>query len=187
MQREADAADAGMAAVLKLSDEAVTKLCMEFNEVYPVNFNSDEQVVVAAAKNELGSFMTRVKESGGKALPLKVGGGFHSKFMSGAATDFSEALDEISIAAPKLPLYSNVTAKPYGTDIRELLTRQIYSPVLWRETVENMISDGADTFVEAGVGKTLSGLITRISDKVRVFNAEDIKSLEMTINGCKAQ
>jgi [acyl-carrier-protein] S-malonyltransferase len=169
-----------MAAILKLSDSEVAALCSEFENVYPVNFNCDGQVVVAGAKPELDPFMLRVKEAGGRAMPLKTGGGFHSPFMSGASKDFANILAAYDIGTPLLPLYSNVTAKPYEGDFRELLTMQICSPVLWRAAVENMISAGADIFIEVGPGKTLCGLVARISDKVHVFNVEDCESLERT-------
>jgi len=186
MQRESEGAGAGMAAVLKLTDSQVTALCAEFSNVYPVNFNCEGQVVVAGDKDELKPFMRRIKEAGGKAIPLKVGGGFHSMFMSGAADNFAEALDGFEIGDPQLPLYSNVTGRPYDSEAKQLLTRHICSPVLWREEVENMITDGADTFIEVGSGKTLSGLVARISENVRVFNVEDFESLNKTIEGVMA-
>jgi len=180
MQEASECADAGMVAVLKLSDEDVTALCSGYENVFPVNFNCDGQVVVAGLKDELESFTLRVRDSGGRAMPLKVGGGFHSPFMAGAAKGFFETLGRFGIGRPEIPLYSNVTAKPYEGDVRDLLVKQICSPVLWRAVIENMILAGADTFIEVGPGKTLCGLVSRISDKVRAFNVEDGGSLEKT-------
>ena len=182
MQEASDGIDAGMVAVLKLTDAQVIKICDDFEGAYPVNFNCDGQVVVASAKSALGHLMIRVKEEGGRAMPLKVGGGFHSPFMAGASAAFADILDEFEIGRPELPLYSNVTAKPYGRDIKELLAKQICSPVLWRAAVDDMILSGANTFIEAGPGKTLCGLVSRISDKVRVFNVENSETLKYTIN-----
>ncbi|MCL2392221.1 MAG: ACP S-malonyltransferase [Oscillospiraceae bacterium] len=178
MQQASETVTAGMAAVLKLSDEKVTELCNEFENVYPVNFNCDGQVVVAGLKTELEPFIQSVKEAGGRAMPLKVGGAFHSPFMAGASASFVDVLDAIEIKNPQIPLYSNVTAKPYESDIKQLLSKQICNPVMWRIAVENMIEAGADIFIEVGPGKTLAGLVSRISDKVRVFNVEDNASLE---------
>jgi len=111
-----------------------------------------------------------------------VGGGFHSPFMADAAKEFSVALSKVSFSEPSVPLYSNVTAQPYSGDMKDLLAKQICSPVLWRKAVLNMIDAGADTFIEVGPGKVLSGLVSRISENVRVFNVEDLKSLRKTIS-----
>ena len=165
--------DAGMVAVLKLPDYAVKALCGEFERIYPVNFNYEGQIVVSGEKDELEPFTQRVKESGGKVMPLKVGGAFHSPLMNGAAALFAEKLEAYNIGQPGIPVYSNVTALPYDSGAKELLAKQICSPVQWRSEVENMIAAGAGTFIEAGPGKTLCGMVSRISDKARVFNTED--------------
>lgn len=181
MQNASKAAPAAMAAVLKLSDDEVVALTKEFENVYAVNFNSPGQVVVSGEAGVLACFMARVKDAGGKAMPLKVSGGFHSPFMTAASDQFAAELDNFLISPPSVPLFSNVTAKPYEDDLKGLLARQIQSPVQWWRTVENMIELGAGTFVEVGPGKVLSGLVSRISDKVRIFNVEDDVSLQNTI------
>ncbi|MCL2366235.1 MAG: ACP S-malonyltransferase [Oscillospiraceae bacterium] len=178
MQKASAAVTTGMVAVLKLSDEAVISLCHECDHMYPVNFNCDGQVVVAGLKDQLEAFMSKVKDAGGRAMPLKVGGGFHSPFMADASDAFSETLREIEIQSPQVALYSNMTGQPYVGDIKAILAKQICNPVMWRVAVENMIAAGADTFIEVGPGKTLSGLIPRISKDVRAFNVEDVQSLE---------
>lgn len=172
---------AEMAAVLKLDDDTVISLCGEFDRVYPVNFNCPGQVVVSGEVNALEEFKTRVKEKGGKAMPLKVSGGFHSPFMATASERFQAELEDFVITPPSVPLFANVTAMPYEDDYKGLLSQQIKSPVLWRRTVENMIEAGADTFIEVGPGKVLSGLVARISDKARIFNVEGEDSLKNTI------
>jgi len=182
MQQASETVSAGMAAVLKLSDEKVIALCNDFDNIHPVNFNSDGQVVVAGLKDQLEPFIGHVKNVGGRAMPLKVGGAFHSPFMAGAADAFAEVLGALDIAEPQVPLYSNMTAKPYENNLKELLSKQICSPVMWRVAVENMIAAGADTFIEVGPGKTLSGLVSRINPEVCVLNAEDAGSLKNTIN-----
>lgn len=185
MQEATKTVDASMVAVLRMDDDEVTALCREFERVYPVNFNAPGQITVSGERNELEQFKLRVKENKGKILPIKVGGGFHSPFMADAARKFSGALYKVSFSAPSVPLYSNVTAKPYSDDIKDLLSRQICSPVLWRRAVANMIDAGADTFIEVGPGKVLSGLVSRISGNVRVFNVEDLKSLRKTVSEVK--
>jgi len=142
-------------------------------------------VVVAGLKDQLDGFIAHVKEAGGRAMPLKVGGAFHSPFMVGASSAFEEVLETIDIKSPEKTLYSNLTAKPYDEKIKELLAKQICNPVMWRICVENMIKDGADTFIEVGPGKTLAGLVSRISSEVRVFNVEDIDSLNKTVEELK--
>lgn len=181
MQEAAGKTDAAMAAVLKLDDETVNRICAEFSEVYPVNYNSPGQVVISAAKNAMEKFSTRIKESGGRILPLKVAGGFHSPFMAPAAERFAEEIKKYTLEAPLIPLYSNVTAMPYDDNLRTLLTKQIVSPVLWTKTINNMIEAGADTFIEVGPGKVLRGLVSRISDTVKIYNVEDENSLQKTI------
>ena len=172
---------AAMVAVLKLEDEQVVTLTQEFRNVYAVNFNCPGQVVVAGEVTALEFFKSRVREAGGKAMPLKVSGGFHSPFMAPASDAFLKELDQYTISPPSLPLYANFTAMPYEDDYRSLLAQQIKSPVQWRRTVENMIAAGADTFIECGPGKVLSGLVSRISDTVRVLNVEDEASLKNAI------
>ena len=181
MQKASELLDAGMAAVLKLSDDTVTSLCAEFDKVYPVNFNCPGQVVVAGARDELERFKVRVKDAGGKAMPLKTGGGFHSPFMAEASGKFAKELTAYDIEKPTITLYSNATAKPYDDNYAQLLSKQICSPVLWEAAVRNMLSAGADTFIEAGPGKTLCGLVSRISDKVSIYNVENCESLKKTI------
>lgn len=182
MQKASQKAPAAMAAVLKLSDDEVVALTKEFDYVYAVNFNSPGQVVVSGPPDALEAFKMRVRDAGGKAMPLKVSGGFHSPFMAPASDAFMKELDAFTISPPSVSLYSNVTAEPYEDDYRYLLYQQIKSPVQWWRTVENMIENGAGTFIEVGPGKVLSGLVSRISDRVRVLNVEDEASLYNTVS-----
>ncbi len=172
---------AAMAAVLKLDDDAVIALCDQIDGAYAVNFNSPGQVVVSGSKDALDALKDAVKEAGGRMVPLKVSGGFHSPYMASAASAFLTALDEATLTPPSMPLFANVTAQPYEDDYKMLLSEQITSPVLWHKTVTNLIAEGADTFIEVGPGKVLSGLVSRISDQVRVYNVEDEESLKNTL------
>ena len=180
MHRAAQDSSAAMAAVLKLDDDTVKKLCAEFPNVYPVNFNSPGQIVVSGEAGVMDAFKALVVEAGGKCMMLKVSGGFHSPFMATAFDAFVQELDNYEIKTPGIPVYANVTAQPYAGDLKNILAEQIVSPVWWRTAVENMIKDGADTFIEVGPGKVLSGLIKRISGDMRVFNVEDEESLLKT-------
>ena len=101
--------------------------------------------------------------------------------MSSAAKGLSEYLEGINFNTPDIPLYSNVTAKPYGedgNDFKTLIESQVINPVQWQKTVENLIAEGVDTFIEVGVGKTLSGLIKKINPDVKVFNVENKETLD---------
>ena len=126
-----------------------------------------------------------VKNEGGRALPLSVSGAFHSPFMSGASDKFKTVLDAYDIKKTVIPVYANVDAKPYSDIINDNLALQMKSPVKWQETIENMISDGFTDFIEVGAGKTLSGLIKKISKDVNVYNVEDADSLNATVQAVK--
>ncbi len=139
---------------------------------------------MAGQKGELADFKTAVKEAGGRFMPIAVGGGFHSPFMAEASVKYAAELEKMSFSEPKIPLYANYNALPYG-DAKKLLSLQIENPVRWQASVENMIKDGADTFIEVGCGTTLTGLISKISKDVRVFAVNDAQTLEDTIKEVK--
>lgn len=179
MQRDAEQQDTAMMAVLKLPAQQVQELCAQHSQVYAVNFNCPGQVSVSGAAEQMPLFTAEVKAAGGRALPLKVRGGFHSPFMTQAAQDFAEVLQGVSLEEPHIPLYSNVTAQPYEGDPALLLARQINSPVQWETLIRSMIAAGADTFWELGPGKTLSNLIRKIDPGVTVCSA--LEQLEGTL------
>ena len=178
MQKAAEAASASMAAVLKLSNDTVSALCAQFEAVYPVNFNCPGQVTVSGRADQMPAFCAAVKAAGGRAVPLKVRGGFHSPFMNSAAEAFSADAADAGLQMPAIPVYANRTAQPYGGDLAALLTAQLHSPVLWEESVRNMIAAGADTFLELGPGRTLCGLIAKTDASVRVYPAGEAEGLE---------
>lgn len=181
MQEAAEKTDAAMAAVVRLDNETVERVCARFEGVYPVNYNCPGQVTVAGLREKMTDFSAAVKAEGGRAIPLKVGGGFHSPFMAEAAERFGGLLEEISFEKPAVTLYSNVTGMPYGENARELLAKQICSPVRWEAIVRDMIANGMDTFIEAGPGNVLSGLIGKIDKSVRTFAVSDAASLKKAI------
>ena len=181
MQQTAEEHPAAMAAVVRLDNETVERLCAGFDGVYPVNYNCPGQVAVAGKPEQMAAFSAAVKAAGGRAIPLKVSGGFHSPFMARAAEQFAAILETAALRQPEIPLYSNCTGLPYGSELRPLLAKQICSPVRWEAIVRHMIAAGADTFVEAGPGGTLCGLISKIDKNVRVFPVSDRESLEHCI------
>ena len=171
-----------MAAVMKIPPEKVEEICDKFDKTYPVNYNSPAQTVVATASENADAFCEAVKEAGGRAKLLAVSGAFHSPFMAAAAEGLAEYMRDIEFKQPKLTIYSDVTAKPYEGDHKALVKAQVESPVRWQSIVENMIESGVDTFIEVGVGKTLTGLIKRINADVKAFKIEtpeDIEALEL--------
>lgn len=185
MQDAAEKVDSAMIAVMKLDTAKVEELCAAYPEAYPVNYNCPGQTVVAVKRESLEGLREAVKAAGGRAMPLKVSGGFHSPFMAEAAEQFNTYLQDVKFSRFKVPLYSNYTARPYDQDCRELLTKQICNPVRWQELVENMIADGADTFIELGPGDVLSGLIRRIDKSVRTYHVEDWDGLDSTAREVK--
>lgn len=187
MQDASNAVDSAMVAVVKLSPEKVEELAGQFDQVYPVNYNSPAQTVCAGLSASMEGFKAAVKEAGGRALPLKVSGAFHSPFMATAAEGLKQVLAPMEFGTPCCSLYSNVTAMPYEQgQFQDLLSRQVVSPVRWQTIVENMIAAGVDTFIEVGPGKTLTGLIGKINPDVKTLNVEDAESLRLTIEEVKA-
>ena len=167
MQAASERYETSMAAVLKLTAGQVEELCRRYPQVYPVNYNCPGNVTVSGLTAQIGAFCADVKAAGGRAVPLKVRGAFHSPFMHEAAAAFAGELEKAEIRRSGIPLYSNVTAQPYGDDAAQLLARQIESPVQWERLVRNLAASGVDTFVEIGPGKTLTNMIKRIVPGVR--------------------
>ena len=170
MQREAEKFDTSMAAVVKLTPEQVQEVCGKYSDVYPVNFNCPGQITVSGFSSQMADFFANVKAAGGRAIPLKVKGAFHSPFMKEAANAFAEELAQVEVKERTIMLYSNMTAKPYGENVVELLSKQICNPVQWEKSIRNMIADGVDTFIEIGPGKTLTNMIKKISTDVKAVS-----------------
>ena len=185
MQNAADSADTAMCAVLKLDSTQVTEAVKEFEKLYAVNYNCPGQTVVSGLKTSIDAFSEKLKELGGKAVPLAVSAAFHSPFMDSASKEFGKALEGFDIKAPEIPVYANYTAQQYSDDVRGTLENQMKSPVRWQETIENMIADGYTDFIEVGPGKTLCGLIKKISKEVRVYSVENEESLNLAVEELK--
>lgn len=186
MQEASNAVSTGMTAVVKLSPAQVEALAAQFDQVYPVNYNSAAQTVCAGLSESMPAFRAAVKEAGGRAIPLKVAGAFHSPFMHSAAVGLVDVLEPMEFGTPRYPLYSNVTAQPYEEGrYKELLSQQVENPVRWQSIVENMVADGVDTFIEVGPGNTLTGLIQRINPNVTALHVEDAETLKAAVAAVK--
>ena len=167
-----------MAAVMKLSPQQVETLCGPIENAWPVNYNSPKQTVVAASAETIDQVVEAASAQRGRAVKLAVSGAFHSPLMHSAADGLREYLASISLREEKLPVYANLTAEPYGEDKKETMAAQCENPVRWQKTIENMIANGVDTFIEVGVGKTLAGLIKKINPEVMVYQIENKEGLD---------
>lgn len=158
----------GMAAVLGLDDDAVKEVCKKLSEtgyVEPVNFNTPGQVVISGLKESIQAAIPKMEEAGAmKVVELSVSGAFHSRLMESAAEEFGAFLDGVTFNKPQCKVISNVTADfEDESNVKELLVRQMKSPVLWVDSVNMMISLGVDRVIEAGYGRVVSGMVKKIS------------------------
>lgn len=185
MQQAATKHDTAMAAVLKVDSNTVEKLCESIENIYPVNYNSPLQTVVAGSRAALEVLKEKAKGVSARVLDLPVGAAFHSPYMDEAAEKFKEYLSSVEMGIPKISIFANYTARPYGEDVLSVLTKQMNNPVRWTETIENMIADGYTEFIEVGAGKTLCGLIKKISSYVNVYSVEDEETLKNTIEAVR--
>jgi len=185
MQSDTLKSETRMVAVVKLDNKTVEDTAKEYSAVYPVNYNCPGQLVVAGEKTELQEFSEAISKKGGKVVPLKVSGGFHSPFMEEASYKILDELNKIKFNTAKFPVYSNYTSNIYTNDVKTLLSNQVKKPVLWENIVKNMIKDGVDTFIEVGPGKVLSGLVKKISSEVNIYNVEDNDTLKNVVNTLK--
>lgn len=178
MDKAAKANPGAMLAVMKLPADEIEKICSQFEDTYPVNYNSPAQTVVATKEENVDALIEAFSNAKGRAKRLAVSGAFHSPFMAEAAEGLMEYMEKVEFNEPNIPLYSNYTAKPYEGDYKALVKAQVGNPVKWQTIVENMVSDGVDTFIEVGVGKTLTGLVKRIDGNVKAIKVENVADLE---------
>ena len=167
MQKCCEQVPGGMAAVIAMPNEKVEEICAGIEGVVvPANYNSDGQVVISGEKEAIAAACVALKAAGAKrALPLSVGGAFHSPLMEPARVELAKAIARTTFRTPACPIYQNVTALP-ETDpqrIQDNLLQQLTSPVRWTQSVRNMLADGADFFKEIGPGAVLQGLVKRIA------------------------
>ncbi len=174
MQKACEAAPSTMAAIIGIDDDKVTEICEQVSKeglgvVVPANFNCPGQLVISGNVEAINEACVRIKAAGAKrALPLKVGGAFHSPLMQPAKDELQKAIEMTEVKAPKCPVYQNVDGKPHTdpVEIKQNLIAQLTSSVRWTQCVQNMIADGADDFTECGPGKALQGMIARINKGV---------------------
>ena len=173
MQKACEAASGTMAAVIGLPDEKIEEICSETssegNIVVAANYNCPGQLVISGNMEAVNTACEKLKAAGAKrALPLKVGGAFHSPLMQPAKEELEEAIKSTVVSVPNCPVYQNVDGMPHTgpAEIKENLIAQLTSSVRWTTSVQNMIKDGADDFTECGPGKALQGLIGRIDKSV---------------------
>jgi len=181
MQEVSQRHPGGMAAVLKLSAKDVETLCADIGDLYPVNYNCPGQLVVAGSAEALTKLGKAVAAQGGRALPLRVSGAFHSPYMNEAAKKLEGSLQSYRLTAPRLPVYANLTARPYPAEPQTLLADQVNHPVLWQQTIERMIEDGATDFIEVGAGSTLCGLIGKIDSSINTMHIDSVESFEEAV------
>ncbi len=166
MQKACEKEPSTMAAILGLDDKIVEDICASIDEVVvAANYNSPGQLVISGSVKGIETACEKLKAAGAKrALPLKVGGAFHSPLMEIARTELEEAINSTTFNNPVCPIYQNVSGK--GTvaphEIKQNLVAQLTSPVRWTQSIQNMFADGAKTFIEAGPGTVLQGLVKKI-------------------------
>ena len=170
-----------MVAVLGLDTAVIEKICEETPGMVSVaNYNCPGQIVITGEEDAINSAVEKLTEAGAKrCVTLKVSGPFHSPLLAGAGKKLAKELEQVTIGEIQVPYIANVTAD-YVTDketVKGLLEKQVSSSVRWQQTIERMIADGVDTFVEIGPGKTLSGFMRKINREMKVYNVEKIEDL----------
>ncbi|MCB0616383.1 MAG: ACP S-malonyltransferase [Phaeodactylibacter sp.] len=170
MQKACEAVDSTMAAILGLEDEVVEQICGEIDGlVVPANYNSPGQLVISGTVSGIERAVAKLQEAGARrAIVLQVGGAFHSPLMQPAKEELQAAIENARFSIPSCPVYQNVDASPHKDpeQIKANLIAQLTAPVLWTQTVKNMISDGAAEFIEVGgAGTTLQGLVKKVDRK----------------------
>ncbi len=173
MQKACEAQPSTMAAIIGLADEKVEEVCAAINReghvVVPANYNNPGQLVISGNVEAIGEACEQLKGAGAKrALPLKVGGAFHSPLMQPAKDELQQAIEATEFSTPRCPIYQNVDGKPHTNpdEIKQNLIAQLTSPVRWTQCVQQMIADGATDFTECGPGKALQGMIAKINKEV---------------------
>lgn len=172
MQKACEMNPSTMAAILALPDEKVEEICASIDDVVvAANYNCPGQIVISGSMSGIEKACELMKEAGAKrALPLKVGGAFHSPLMEPARVELSQAIEATNISTPVCPVYQNVSTigETNPATIKQNLVAQLTSPVKWTQSVQQMIADGATEFIELGPGSVLQGLVSKIDKSVTV-------------------
>lgn len=172
MQEACDINPSSMAAILGLADEVVEEICQAVEDVVvPANYNCPGQLVISGETSAVEKACEELKKAGAKrALMLPVNGAFHSPLMKPAQDRLAKAIEETKFRNPTIPIYQNITTLPTSNadEIKNNLIQQLTGPVKWTQTIQNMIKNGATTFIEVGPGNTLKGLIKKINSEVTI-------------------
>lgn len=185
LMQEAVPVGGAMCAVMGMDGDKIAEVCESVPGIVSVaNYNCPGQIVITGEEKAVAEACDRLKEAGARrCIPLKVSGPFHSIMLKEAGEKLGEVLEQVNIKDIKIPYITNVTAD-YVTEagvVKELLEQQVYSSVKWQQSVEKMIEDGVDTFIEIGPGKTLTGFLKKINRNVKEFNIEKIEDLEKVL------
>jgi [acyl-carrier-protein] S-malonyltransferase len=194
MEEAVPTGEGTMAAILGLESESLQKvtdqICDEGHPVQLANLNCPGQIVISGSAEGVKRASEQAKEEGAKrVIPLQVSGPFHSSLMKPAAEKFASVLEEVDVVDAKVPVIANVTAKSMveQNEIKERLIEQLYSPVLWENTVREMLELGVDTFVEIGPGKVLSGLVKKVHRRAKTISISDESSLQEALVKLKGE
>lgn len=184
MQEAVPVGEGAMAAILALDAAAIEEVTGAMEGVWIANYNCPGQIVISGKKAAVEEACEKLKAAGAKrALMLNVSGPFHSGMLTGAGEKLGQVLENVEIHAPRIPYVANVNAQFVTTaePVKELLTKQVSSSVRWQQSVEAMIADGVDTFIEIGPGKTLAGFMRKISRDVKTFNVEKLEDIDKVV------
>ncbi len=179
MQAAADAKPSGMVSILLLDEEKVQEICDEATTSESIlkiaNYLCRGNIVVSGDKAACEQAVTLAEEAGGRAIPLKVAGAFHTPIMNSATEKLATALENVTVNSPQIPVVSNVDAQSHDdpAEIREILVKQVVHPVRWEDSMKNLLETGIDQFCEVGPGKVLKGLMKRINRKIPFDNYND--------------
>lgn len=185
MQGEVPVGQGAMSAVLAMDAEKIEEVIAPIEGVQIANYNCPGQIVITGEKAAVDAAAAACSETGAKrCVPLKVSGPFHSAMLKGAGEKLADALESVEIHDIKVPYITNVTADYVKSpaDVKDYLTQQVSSSVRWQQTIERLIADGADEFVEIGPGRSLSGFMRKINRDVKVVNIDKLEDFEKYVN-----
>ena len=187
MEQAVPAGQGAMAAVLGMTAEEIDEVVDAISDVSVANYNCPGQIVITGKKESVEEASEKLQEAGAKrVVPLNVSGPFHSAMLEEAGEKLADVLEKVTISELQIPYVTNVTAE-FVKDhqkIRSLLAKQISSPVKWQQSVEAMIAEGVDTFIEIGPGKTLAGFMRKINRNVKVYNVQTVEDIEKVVQEC---
>ena len=189
MQEAVPVGEGAMAAILALDASAIEEVTGAMEGVWIANYNCPGQIVISGEKAAVEDACEKLKAAGAKrAVMLNVSGPFHSGMLADAGEKLGEVLSQVELHEPQIPYVANVTAQyvKNAAEVKELLTRQVSSSVRWQQSVEAMIADGVDTFIEIGPGKTLAGFMRKISRDVKTLNVEKLEDIGKVAEALKS-